>query len=145
LNKLQFCLEGNFDKMKMDPDSEVVFVCEHGAAKSVIAAAYFNRFAAQMGLGLHAVARGTDPDTELSRHTVQGLAEDGLAGIEAAPQKLTQTDLQSAQRVVTFCDLPAEYQQPTMVERWDHIPPVSENYEKARDAITERIRQMLNG
>jgi protein-tyrosine-phosphatase len=43
-------------------DKTIIFVCEHGAAKSVIAAAYFNRFAEQRGLNLRAAARGTNPD-----------------------------------------------------------------------------------
>jgi arsenate reductase len=128
----------------MDKDPIIVFVCEHGAAKSVVAAAYFNHFAAQMELGRHAVARGTNPDHELSPQTVKGLSEDGLTATESVPQKLTQADIESAQRVVTFCELPAEYQQPAILERWGLIPPVSENYEKARDAIIERIRQMLD-
>ncbi|HUE97651.1 MAG TPA: hypothetical protein VMN99_00270 [Anaerolineales bacterium] len=128
----------------MENHPTIVFVCEHGAAKSVVAAAYFNQFATQKGLGLRAVARGTNPDNELSPHAVKGLTEDGLRVAESAPQKLTQIDIQSAQRVVTFCELPAEYLQPAILERWDHIPPISENYEKARDAMIERIRQMLN-
>ena len=40
----------------------IVFVCEHGAAKSVIAAAYFNKIAAEHGLRerrSRATSRGT--------------------------------------------------------------------------------------
>ena len=59
----------------MEKKQTVVFVCEHGAAKSVLAAAYFNRFAAQMGLDMQAVARGTKPDQELSPQTVKGLGQ----------------------------------------------------------------------
>ncbi len=44
----------------------IVFVCEHGAAKSVIAATYFNKLANEKGLNLKAIARGTHPDQELS-------------------------------------------------------------------------------
>jgi len=127
----------------MDKDPIIVFVCEHGAVKSVVAAAHFNRFAAEKGLSLHAIARGTTPDAEISPQTVKGLAEDHLRPTESLPQRLTQTELESAQRVVTFCALPAEYRQPSHLEHWENIPPVSENYELARDAIIERIRQML--
>ena len=130
-------------KEKMNQKPVIVFVCEHGAAKSIIAAAYFNQFANEMGFDLRAIARGTNPDDELSPQTVKGLSEDGLTPTELAPQKLTEDDLQAAQRVVTFCELPDEYQGQAMIERWDDIPPVSENYEQARDVIVERIRQML--
>jgi arsenate reductase (thioredoxin) len=128
----------------MSRNPVTVFVCEHGAAKSIVAAAYFNRFATQMGLDLHAVARGTNPDKALSPQVVRGLSEDGLTPAESVPQKLTEADLQSAQQVIAFCDLPVEYQQPALIERWDHIPPFGENYAQARDAIIRLIRQMLN-
>jgi arsenate reductase (thioredoxin) len=44
----------------------ILFVCEHGAARSTIAAAYFNKFAQQQNLDYVAVFRGTDPDTTLT-------------------------------------------------------------------------------
>ena len=47
------------------PD-EVVFVCEHGAAKSVVAAQYFNKLAGERGLAVRAVARGAEPQADLS-------------------------------------------------------------------------------
>lgn len=127
----------------MHPNLMVVFVCEHGAAKSVLAAAYFNQLASEMGTNLRAVARGTNPDSELCPQAVKGLSEDGLTPTESVPQKLTEADLQSAQRVVTFCELPTEYRGQAIVEYWDDVPPVSESYEQARDVLVERLRQML--
>ncbi len=127
----------------MIPIPVIVFVCEHGAAKSVVAAAYFNRFAQERGLNLQAVARGTNPDNELSPQTIQGLSKDGLTPRESIPQKLTSAEVQSAQRIVAFCELPTEYQQ-VIVERWGDIPPVSENYEAARDAILRHINDFLS-
>jgi arsenate reductase (thioredoxin) len=47
-------------------DPTVVFVCEHGAAKSVIATAYFNKLAAERGLRTRAIYRGVNPDSALS-------------------------------------------------------------------------------
>lgn len=127
----------------MSQKSVIVFVCEHGAAKSILAAAYFNKFASELGSDLRAIARGTHPDEELSPQTVAGLSKDGLYPPELAPQKLTEADLKNAQRVITFCELPVEYQS-SMVEQWDGVPPVGENYEVARDVIIERIRQFLD-
>src|SRR5919198_3447437 len=40
----------------------VLFVCVHGAAKSVIAAAHFRKLAAARGISIDAVAAGTEPD-----------------------------------------------------------------------------------
>ena len=121
----------------------IIFVCEHGAAKSIIAAAYFNKFAGEKNLDMRAIARGTHPDQALSPNTLTGLREDGLLPTESAPQKLSAQDLESAQRIVSFCELPEEYQPKIMLERWDDIPPVSENYEKARNAIIARLSQLV--
>ena len=122
----------------------ILFVCEHGAAKSVIAAAYFNRLAAEAGLDSRAVARGTNPDADLSPKAVHGLREDGLLPTEPAPQTLSQVDLESAQQIVTFCDLPEDYEPKARVEHWNDVPPVSESYENARDAIVEHIESLIH-
>lgn len=122
----------------------VIFVCEHGAAKSIIAASYFNQLAQQKGLILRALARGTNPDLELSEQTIKGLSKDGLEPTEKSPQKLSPNDLGFAQRIVSFCELPVEYGESITVEQWDDVPPVSVDYEKARDAIVERIQKLLN-
>jgi hypothetical protein len=41
--------------------ARVVFVCEHGSIKSLIAMAYFSRSAQEQGLAYRAVARETAP------------------------------------------------------------------------------------
>jgi hypothetical protein len=47
--------------------TKVVFVCEHGSAKSVIAAAELSRMAKERGLDLSILARGTNPDAEVPK------------------------------------------------------------------------------
>lgn len=122
----------------------VLFVCEHGSAKSIIAAAYFNKLANEKGLNLQAIARGTNPDQELSPNTIKGLMEDGLQPTESTPQKLTPADIASAQLVVTFCNLSdEEVQQIIEINHWDNVPPVSENYQIARNAIIENLNQII--
>lgn len=128
----------------MNQQPVIVFVCEHGAAKSVVAATYFNQLANDQDLNLWAIARGTNPDAEISEPTVAGLSRDGLTPTDSSPEKLSITDAHAAQRIVSFCDLPAEYQDTTLVERWNDVPPVSEDYEKARDVIVQRIHDLLN-
>src|SRR5687767_39690 len=128
----------------MNQNSMIVFVCEHGAAKSILAAAYFNKMAREKDLSLTAIARGTHPDAELSTKTVAGLRADGLTPTEASPTKLNGKDLDDAQLVVSFCTLPEEYVQKARVEYWEDVPPVSEDYEKARDAILEHIQKLMN-
>ena len=128
----------------MERQPKIIFVCEHGAAKSVIAATYFNKLASEVNLELRAIARGTNPDAGLSPKTVAGLQADGLMPTESSPQKLSLADLESAQQVVTFCELPEEYRNKIAVEQWNDVPPVSEAYEKARDAIVARIHRLIN-
>jgi hypothetical protein len=67
-----------------------------------------------------------------------------LTPTEETPQKLTQADIQSAQQIISFCQLPIEYQQQAIIEHWDHIPPVSENYERARDTIIQCIDHLIS-
>lgn len=128
----------------MSKTSKILFVCEHGAAKSVIAATYFNRMANEKNLAIRAIARGTNPDVELSPKTVAGLQADGLTPTVSSPQKLSLAEVESAQQVVAFCELPDEYRSKANIETWDGVPPVSEDYEKARDAIVERIHRLIN-
>jgi protein-tyrosine-phosphatase len=128
----------------MSQNPVIIFVCEHGAAKSIIAAAHFNRLAGEENLSLRAIARGTDPDAELSPKAVAGLQEDGLTSTESIPTKLTREDIESAQQIISFCDLPEEYRPKSAVERWLDIPPVSEDYQKARDDIVARLQKLID-
>jgi len=127
----------------MNQNKTVVFVCEHGAAKSVIAATYFNKLACEQNLNIHAVARGIHPDEELSSKTIVGLHEDGMTPTESIPQKLSLADLESAEQIITFCELPEEYQKKVNMEQWNDVPPVSENYEKARDTILVKLKLLM--
>jgi len=128
----------------MSSSPTILFVCEHGAAKSIIAAAYFNKLASETNSDMRASARGTNPDAELSPKTIMGLGRDGLTPTESIPTKLSLADVESAQQIITFCELPDEYQNKVTIEQWDDIPPVSENYEAARDAIIDRLKHLLN-
>jgi arsenate reductase (thioredoxin) len=120
-----------------------VFVCEHGAAKSIIAAAYFNKLASEKYLNMRAIARGTNPDAKLSPKTIAGLNKDGLTPTESIPQKLSLAEVESAQQIVSFCEMPEEYRNRNTVEQWDDVPPISANYEIARDVILEKLHHLL--
>lgn len=122
----------------------VVFVCEHGSAKSVIAAAHFNKLASDRNLNVRAISRGTNPDKEIAPKAVEGLRADGLAVGREKPKKLSSADVSKGIRVVAFCELPDAYRKGVRVEQWSDIPAVSEDYNKARDAIVERVRHLLD-
>jgi arsenate reductase (thioredoxin) len=121
--------------------SRVLFVCLHGAAKSVVAAAHFRSLAAARGLMMTAVAAGTEPDPELAPGAVKRLADDGLTAAPARPRPITLYDLHNATRIVSFgCDVaPARGQR---VDQWD-VPAVSDGYETARRRIVDSVERLV--
>lgn len=123
------------------PRQRVLFVCLHGAAKSVVAAAHFRRLAGARGLGVDAVAAGAEPDPELTPAAVDGLAGDGLVARPSRPRPVTPYDLTAATRVVSFgCAVEGGT---TPTERWDDVPAVSEGYAAARDRIVARVERLV--
>jgi arsenate reductase (thioredoxin) len=128
----------------MDQERTVLFVCEHGSAKSVVAAAHFNRLARERGVGLRAVSRGTNPDDEVAPNAARGLVVDGIAPDVEPPRRLSAADVEGALRVVAFCPLPEANEGSGPVEVWDGVPPVSEDYDRARDAIVDRVVRLLD-
>jgi protein-tyrosine-phosphatase len=119
----------------------VLFVCLHGAAKSVVAAAHFRRLAAARGLAMDAVAAGTEPDPELAAGAMKGLADEGLRPAPSRPRPVTLHDLDTASHVVSFgCEITPSRGQ--AVEQWD-VPAVSEGYAAARDRIVANVERLV--
>lgn len=123
----------------------VLFVCRHGAAKSVLAAGDLTRLAAERGVAITAVSGGLEPDEEVPEPVVRALAASGAQVTRPRPRAVTRADLAAAWRVVTFnCD-PAELPGPAaQVERWDDVPPVSADLGAARAVIEHRIHRLLD-
>jgi arsenate reductase len=125
------------------PENTVLFICLHGAAKSLIAATHLERLARERGISLSAAFTGTEPDPELAPAAVAGLQAEGIDVHGLRPRRVTVDDLESASRVVSFgCDVTA-LAPGVRVERWDDVPAVSENYRAARDAIVSRLPALL--
>ena len=124
---------------------EVLFVCEHGAARSTIAAAYFNRLAEEQGLNYRALFRATNPDSTLMPATIKGLTEDGFDIRNWTPKLVSQTDINNASEIVTFdCHIAAPDSSLKPLVKWNGIPPVSKDYKFARDQIVENVQQLIN-
>ena len=121
------------------PVPEVLFICEHGAAKSIIAAAEFNKMAEQRGLPHRAIARGTNPDPSFSPVTVSGLRKDGLPEPKGKPQMVTAADVNRANRVVTLgCKLPNSVARPTK------ISSPGKDYDSARTDVVRHLEQLID-
>jgi protein-tyrosine-phosphatase len=126
------------------PPAAVVFVCEHGAAKSVVASQYFNKLATERGLAARAIARGADPQAELSVSAVKGLTEDGLPPDPGAPRPLTASDVRSSARVVAFdCEQPGMKALRSMDVCWDDVPATGDEYARTRDRIRAHVEAMV--
>jgi len=124
-------------------NSQIVFVCEHGAALSVVSAAYFNKIAQEKHLNLHAIARGIEPQKNLSVSALHGLNSDGVSFETKRPQRLSIREAKNAQRVVAFYPLLPKYQTATPVEIWTDVPPTGTNYARARDAILIHLGELI--
>ena len=124
------------------PRPRVVFVCLHGAAKSVVAAAQFRRLAAARGLSIDAVAAGIEPDAALAPAAVNGLAAEGLVASPARPRPVTLYDLARGARVVSFgCDV--SLNRGRSADQWD-VSAVSDGYRAARDQIVGRVERLVS-
>src|SRR5712671_871351 len=113
----------------------VVFVCEHGAAKSVIATAYFNKLAAERGLPFRATFRGTNPEKTLSVRTVEGLHADGVPIPSGTPTAIAAADIAQATHIFAIgCTLPAAAVSSGKSSDWSDVPE-DQGYTGTRDAI----------
>ena len=120
---------------------QVLFVCEHGAAKSVIAAAHFNKLAQERGIPYRAITRGTNPDPNFAPKVVAGLQAEGLSAGPGKPQLVSDKDVSSAAKVVTLgCTLP----QKASVTDWADLPSPSENYDASSREIRHRVETLVN-
>jgi len=122
---------------------EILFVCTHGAARSPIAAAYFNRIAAERDLNFRAVFRGTQPDSVLTSGTAKGLLKDDFEISSWKPELVSENDIDKAHRIITFdCELPSNISL-DRTEQWNGTPPISTDYDKARDIIKEKVNRLV--
>lgn len=122
----------------------VVFVCEHGAAKSLIASAYFNKLAQERGLPYRSTFRGTAPQEGLSTRVVEGLRADGLAIPDAKPTALQAGDISTATHIFAIgCVLPTAAIQSGKASDWSDVPD-DQGYPAMRDAIVRHVRALLD-
>ena len=122
----------------------VVFVCEHGAAKSVIATTYFNKIAAERGLHARAVYRGVNPQADLSVGALKGLRDDGMTVPDQKPSPITQADVDTATVMFAIgCTLPSNATASGKADSWDDVPE-DKGYGATRDAIKGHVERLID-
>ncbi len=122
----------------------VLFLCPHNAAKSVIAAAYWNRAAAEHGLDIVSESAGTEPSPVVSPAVVDALAAEGIDVATHQPRRVTRAELMSAWQVVSMGCNPDELAPAGVrVERWDDVPAASEDMVASQAAIAARVTHLI--
>ena len=123
----------------------VLFMCPHGAAKSVLASAYFRRVAKERGLNVRVETAGTDPDTEVSSRVSDHLKETGFDVPVAKPRRVDGSG-HGGSGCGDFigCD-PTSMPSPRgSLIRWDDVPAPSEDFAAADEKIRERVIQLVD-
>lgn len=133
--------------IRATPDSQtVVFVCEHGTVKSVVAMAWFTRLARERGLPIRAISRGTNLDPGIPVVVREGLKRKGFQFPAFSPTPFTETDLAGATLVISF-DRPgvaATVAGRIPTQAWDGLPSVMENFVVASDSIQRRVKALID-
>jgi protein-tyrosine-phosphatase len=122
----------------------VVFVCEHGSVKSLVAAVLFNKRAAERGSSIRAVARGMRPDAAVPRRIADALQDDDFDVADFRPQALSSHDIEQAAMLVTIGVDPARIDpQPSVpLSQWNDVPG-SASYTLMRQSLLRHVDEIL--
>jgi arsenate reductase len=127
-------------------EQQVLFVCEHGNVKSLMAASYFNELARERGLSIRAISRGIAPDSDTVPQPIRSrLGAEGFDVSEFRPVALSSTDVANSVRIIAIStSLPASFAAPDpAVEEWQDVPPASSDYAAASSTLRQRVRELL--
>ena len=115
--------------------AQVVFVCEHGNVKSLIASTLFNQAAHARGLRFRSISRGVRPEAGVPAKIADELKKEGA-----------QADVSSANRIVAIgIDLAEFHPGPTTImENWADVPPASVDYAASRAVLLRHIDALLD-
>ena len=121
-----------------------MFVCEDGADQSLVAAAYFNKLAAERGLAALASFRGVDPENHLSMRAVDGLKADGVPIPLRLPGDLCPDRRgRSHAHRRDWRHVPAIAAGSGKTASWDDVP-TDRGYRTMRDVIVRHVLTLLD-
>jgi protein-tyrosine-phosphatase len=122
----------------------VLFMCPHGAAKSVLASAYFKQLAKERGLNVRVETAGTEPDPDISKTVAEHLTKGGYEVPTSKPRRATAADMETADVVISIgCDLKGLPPPKGTLRQWDDVPPPSEDFARADKMIRERVVALI--
>lgn len=125
--------------------ADVVMICEHGSAKSLMAASLFNRRAAERNLPMRAIARGVSPDESVPTPIAEALAREGFEVQGFIPTRMSAGERAHASRVIAIGVDPAKLGlgPETPVETWNDVPPASVDYAAAHESLQQHVDALL--
>jgi len=122
----------------------VLFICPHGAAKSVLASAYFKQLAKERGLNVRVETAGTEPEAKVSPAVAEHLTKQGVSVPIEKPRPVTTQDLELADVVITMgCDVSGLGPVRGDLRKWDDIPAVSEQFAASDQAIRRKVTDLI--
>ena len=122
----------------------ILFLCPHNAAKSVLAAAYFNKRVTYLGVEARAFSAGTEPDDAVSAHVATLLDERGYGRSEHKPRRVKRADFEEADQIISIgCDLRDLPETDKKIARWDDVAPPSRNLEGAWQQVRARVDKLI--
>ena len=129
----------------MPARNTILFLCAAGGAKSVMAAAYFNRLAEERALPYGAVAAAAEePFAAVPVPVADFLHADGFDVRAFKPRHVEEGDVENAGRVVSMeCSLEAIDLSGTAVDRWDDVPKPSEDLDGSAAAIRRHVEALV--
>ena len=114
----------------------VLFLCPHGAGKSVLAATYFGAAAARIGLDVDASTAGTEPDDAVMPNVRAALEAQGFEVLTIPPRLVTTDELLTADVVVNIGCEPDTLAVDRPITHWD-VPLLSRDF----DGVVSEIRR----
>jgi arsenate reductase (thioredoxin) len=127
--------------------AQVLFVCEHGNVKSLMAAQYFNEMAQARKLSYRAIARGTELDSDtVPGPIIAGLRGDGFDVSSFSPTAVSNADLKASSYAVVFGGASVSTTSVAELETqtWTDVPPASVDYAAARDSLKVHVTKLVD-
>jgi arsenate reductase len=124
--------------------NKILFLCPHHAAKSVMAAAYFNRLIQDYDLPFVADSAGTEPDEHINPAVAELLRTEGFDVSGHQPRRVKKDELSEAGRIISMgCRSDELGVSPERVEAWSDVPMVSQDLPGARAAILRHVEGLV--
>lgn len=122
----------------------ILFVCTHGGAKSVMAASYFNRLAQERALDFVAVAAAAEePYDAVPAPVADHLQREGLDVRAFRPHRVAADEIGTAARIIAIdCNVPGAEGGAAGMERWDDVPQASVDLDGSAAAIRRHVEAL---